>query len=149
MAHIFTMFMWAVYFSFFYTIFSNYVQIVELVDDETVVSKEMADEYFKEFLPYVVSFYDVSVKASTSIQDVLRLTIQSIHLLETGKAEVNYITKSSIFRNRFKLIISASTKQRLVRIDSLCRSKILTNTQNNWNSMQLDTGTVLSYFVAC
>lgn len=58
------------------------------------------DEYFKkEFLPYVISFYDVTVRADTGIEDVLQLMLQSIQMLEMDKSEVLQENRSGINSN--------------------------------------------------
>lgn len=55
----------------------------------TIISKEVLDEYFKkEFLPYVTSFYDLSVKSTTGIDDFLRLILHSIQALQMNQAKV-------------------------------------------------------------
>jgi hypothetical protein len=68
---------------------SSCLQIIELVDDDNIVSKEMLDDYFKtKFLPYVTSFYDASVRANTSIEDLLHLIVESLQILEMDNTEV-------------------------------------------------------------
>jgi hypothetical protein len=49
----------------------------------------MLDEFFKvDFLPYVISFYDVTVKVDTTTDDLLRLMVQAIQILQMDKSKV-------------------------------------------------------------
>ena len=49
----------------------------------------MPDEFFKvDFLPYVISFYDVTVKVDTTTDDLLRLMVQAIQILQMDKSKV-------------------------------------------------------------
>ena len=44
-------------------------QIIAMVDDEDVVSRKNFDHYLiSEFMPYVKSFCDVSIKAITTLE---------------------------------------------------------------------------------
>jgi hypothetical protein len=49
----------------------------------------MLDEYFKvDFLPYVISFHDVTVKVDTTTDDLLRLMVQAIQILQIDKSKI-------------------------------------------------------------
>ena len=46
-----------------------FLQIIELVDDDQLISKEKVDDYLiNKFVPYVTSFYEVLAKAITNIK---------------------------------------------------------------------------------
>jgi hypothetical protein len=59
------------------------------VDDENLVTTASLDEYLQgEFIPYVTSFYDATVKSHTSMEDVFRLLLQAVVKQQLEKAEV-------------------------------------------------------------
>ena len=54
-----------------------------------VISKNDVDSFFQsDFIPYITSFYNLSVKATIGIEDVLRLILQAIQKLSTDEAKV-------------------------------------------------------------
>jgi hypothetical protein len=64
-------------------------QIIAMVDDEDVISRKSFDHYLiSEFMPYVKSFYDVSIKAITALEEFFRLVLQAIQQMQLGKCEV-------------------------------------------------------------
>ena len=65
------------------------LQKIELVDDNQLISKEKVDNYLiRKFVPYVTSFYEVSAKVITNVEEVLSLMLQSIKILGMHKSEV-------------------------------------------------------------
>ena len=60
-------------------------------DDESVLCNEALDTFFKtRFLPYVISFYDLTVKVDTSIEGVLKLTLEAIEILEMERSKAKH-----------------------------------------------------------
>lgn len=71
------------------TIYILIQQIITLVDDDDIISRASFDKYLtNDFLPYVKSFYDVSVKAYTALDEIFLLLLQAIATLKLKKNEV-------------------------------------------------------------
>jgi hypothetical protein len=68
----------------------NIPQVIELINDDELLNKETLDEYLTdEFVPYVTSFYDVTVQAHTSLDEIFQLLVQAITKKQLDKREVN------------------------------------------------------------
>lgn len=62
------------------------------MNDNDLIDKSSLDNYLtKEFIPYVTSFYDVTEKAHTSMDEIFQLFIEAIKKGQLGKDEVRYI----------------------------------------------------------
>ena len=62
------------------------------MNNPDVVNCGMVDEFFeKNFLAYVRSLYDVTVKVHTSIDEVIRLLVQAIQNENYDKTKVNVL----------------------------------------------------------
>ena len=65
------------------------LQIVKLVDDDTILSTTNVDTYLEAiFLPFVMSMYTGSTKAHTSFNDFFKLLVQAIAKLGLKKDKV-------------------------------------------------------------
>jgi hypothetical protein len=66
------------------------MQVIQLVDDEEIISDVTFDNYLKnDFIPYVRGIYDVSVKTFTTIDDVFRQVMLAVEKLNLTKNEVS------------------------------------------------------------
>ena len=62
------------------------------MNNPDVVNCGMVDEFFeKNFLAYVRSLYDVTVKVHTSVDEVIRLLVQAIQNENYDKTKVNVL----------------------------------------------------------
>ena len=72
-----------------------------MVNNPEVVSCGMVDEFFeKNFLAYVRSLYDVTVKVHTSVDEVIRLLVQAIQNGSYDKTKVNVLHSGSFQRRQ-------------------------------------------------
>ncbi|CAB3991482.1 Hypothetical predicted protein [Paramuricea clavata] len=85
----------------------NYTMIITLVDDDDVISRASFDKYLtNDFLPYVKSFYDVSVKAYTALDEIFLLLLQAIATLKLKKNEVAKWMRPMVRSNKNKNVFS-------------------------------------------
>jgi hypothetical protein len=63
-----------------------------VINNDELLDKETLDQYLTdEFMPYVTSFYDVTVQAHTSLDEIFQLLVKSITKAQLDKREVNII----------------------------------------------------------
>ena len=67
-----------------------------MVNNQDVVNCGMVDEFFeKNFLVYVHSLFDVTVKVHTSVDEVIGLLVQAIQNENYDKTKVNVLHSGS------------------------------------------------------
>jgi uncharacterized NAD(P)/FAD-binding protein YdhS len=68
-----------------------------MVNDNAVIDKVTLDDYLiKDFIPYVTSFYDTSVKAHTSLDEIFQIFIQAINKSNLDRNQVYDMLQSSL-----------------------------------------------------